>query len=344
MVTELPGPEARRGHRAGPGGVQPVDAAGLPAGAPAGAEGCVIEDVDGNRFLDLNAGIAVNATGHCHPEVVAAIEAQARSILHYCSSDFYLPVYGELCERLARSGPVRRRAGAGLPVQLGHRGGGGRHQAGPLPDPPPAHRGLPRRVPRPHPRLALADGQQGALPGRLRPAAAGRPARPLRHGRPRPAAGPGLQAPGQPRTRWRPSWSSRSRARAATSPRRPGFLAGLRDAVRRARDPAGGRRDPERRRPDRAVLGHRARRRGAGRGAGRQGPGQRPAPRRHHRPGRADDLASGTHGSTFGGNPVSCAAALATIDLVQSGLQAAAGTMGERFQAGLRRSWPASRS
>jgi 4-aminobutyrate aminotransferase len=72
---------------------------------PRRAAGCVIEDVDGNRFLDLNAGIAVNATGHSHPRVVAAIEAQARAFLHYCSSDFYPPVYGELCERLAALAP-----------------------------------------------------------------------------------------------------------------------------------------------------------------------------------------------------------------------------------------------
>src|ERR1041385_5599708 len=53
------------------------------------ALGSVVEDVDGNRFLDLAAGIAVCATGHCHPEVVAAIEQQAKSLIHICGSDFY---------------------------------------------------------------------------------------------------------------------------------------------------------------------------------------------------------------------------------------------------------------
>src|SRR3954462_14454949 len=68
--------------------------------------GVVLEDVDGNRFLDFNAGIAVNAAGHAHPAVTAAITAQAERCLHYCSSDFYHPVYAELCERLSLSAPM----------------------------------------------------------------------------------------------------------------------------------------------------------------------------------------------------------------------------------------------
>ncbi len=87
--------------------------------APARAAGCVVEDVDGNRFLDLNAGIAVTATGHCHPDVVAAIEAQSRAYLHYCSSDWYLPVYADVCERLIEDAPVR---GDQLRVFLGNSG------------------------------------------------------------------------------------------------------------------------------------------------------------------------------------------------------------------------------
>lgn len=75
--------------------------------APARAAGCVIEDVDGNRFLDLNAGIAVAATGHCHPDVVAAIRDQTERYLHYCSSDWYLPIYADVCERLITDAPVR---------------------------------------------------------------------------------------------------------------------------------------------------------------------------------------------------------------------------------------------
>jgi len=70
--------------------------------------GVVIEDVDGNRFLDFNAGIAVNAAGHAHPKVTAAIHAQVDKCTHYCSSDFYHPVYAELCERLDATAPMER--------------------------------------------------------------------------------------------------------------------------------------------------------------------------------------------------------------------------------------------
>src|SRR5690349_24945751 len=65
------------------------------------ALGSVVEDVDGNRFLDLAAGIAVCATGHCNPKVVAAIEQQARSLIHICGSDFYYPPMVDLMEKLA---------------------------------------------------------------------------------------------------------------------------------------------------------------------------------------------------------------------------------------------------
>lgn len=70
------------------------------------ARGCVVEDVDGNRFLDFNAGIAVVAAGHAHPDVNAAIHAQVDDVLHYCSSDFYLPAYADVSERLSRLAPM----------------------------------------------------------------------------------------------------------------------------------------------------------------------------------------------------------------------------------------------
>ena len=53
----------------------------------------MIEDVDGNLFLDFNAGIAVCSTGHAHPRVVEAVARQAADLLHYSASDFYLPIY-----------------------------------------------------------------------------------------------------------------------------------------------------------------------------------------------------------------------------------------------------------
>jgi len=64
------------------------------------ASGSVVEDVDGNRFLDFAAGIAVCSTGHCHPRVVRAIKNQASDLIHICGSDFYYPVMAELAEKL----------------------------------------------------------------------------------------------------------------------------------------------------------------------------------------------------------------------------------------------------
>ena len=78
---------------------------------PRRALGSVVEDADGNLFLDCNAGIAVTSTGHCHPRVVAAVQQQAGELLHYSASDFYLPIYSRMADALAAtapmSGPVR---------------------------------------------------------------------------------------------------------------------------------------------------------------------------------------------------------------------------------------------
>ena len=104
IVTDLPGPEAKLVIDRDLEYSSPSMPRVYPL-VPARAQGCVLEDVDGNRFLDVNAGIAVNSTGHAHPEVLAAIHAQADNILHYCSSDFYLPVYAELIEKLAATAP-----------------------------------------------------------------------------------------------------------------------------------------------------------------------------------------------------------------------------------------------
>jgi 4-aminobutyrate aminotransferase len=73
---------------------------------PRRALGSVVEDVDGNLFLDCNAGIAVTSTGHCHPRVVAAVQEQAAELLHYSASDFYLPVYSQMCAALAATAPI----------------------------------------------------------------------------------------------------------------------------------------------------------------------------------------------------------------------------------------------
>jgi 4-aminobutyrate aminotransferase len=106
LLTELPGPLARQWIARDNRVTSPSLTRVYPLVVKRAA-GCVVEDVDGNRFLDFNAGIAVNATGHAHPDVLAAINAQAADLLHYCSSDFYLPVYIELCERLVASAPMQ---------------------------------------------------------------------------------------------------------------------------------------------------------------------------------------------------------------------------------------------
>jgi 4-aminobutyrate aminotransferase len=68
-------------------------------------QGVMVEDVDGNRFLDFMAGIAVSSTGYGHPKVVAAIQDAADRFLHICGSDFYYEGMADLCERLARLAP-----------------------------------------------------------------------------------------------------------------------------------------------------------------------------------------------------------------------------------------------
>jgi 4-aminobutyrate aminotransferase len=74
--------------------------------APRRGAGSVVEDVDGNAFLDFNAGIAVCSTGHSHPAVVSAITRQASQLLHFSASDFYLPIYSETCAVLDEITPL----------------------------------------------------------------------------------------------------------------------------------------------------------------------------------------------------------------------------------------------
>ena len=68
-------------------------------------QGMAVEDVDGNVFLDFAAGIAVVSTGHCHPEVVRAIQRQAETLIHMSGTDFYYPLLAQLAEKLAEITP-----------------------------------------------------------------------------------------------------------------------------------------------------------------------------------------------------------------------------------------------
>jgi 4-aminobutyrate aminotransferase len=104
IQTDLPGPKATELLSRDTLFVSPSYTRIYPLVVERGS-GAVIEDVDGNRFLDFTAGIAVNATGHCHPEVVAAIQDQSTKLLHMSGTDFYYRPQIDLAQRLAELAP-----------------------------------------------------------------------------------------------------------------------------------------------------------------------------------------------------------------------------------------------
>jgi 4-aminobutyrate aminotransferase len=109
IVTELPGPRGREIIRRDEAVASPSLTRAYPLVAESGS-GSVVTDVDGNRFLDFAAGIAVCSTGHAHPKVVAAIAEQAAQLIHIAATDFYEPRYLELMERLAAIAPFAEKA------------------------------------------------------------------------------------------------------------------------------------------------------------------------------------------------------------------------------------------
>lgn len=106
LKTPLPGPKAAALIARDRELVSPSYTRDYPL-VMAGGQGAVVEDVDGNRFLDCAAGIAVNATGHAHPDVVEAIVAQARRFLHMSGTDFYYEPQVQLAEQMAQIAPMR---------------------------------------------------------------------------------------------------------------------------------------------------------------------------------------------------------------------------------------------
>jgi len=104
IKTALPGPKAKAIVERDEKTTAPAYGRVYPLVVKQG-RGCVIEDVDGNLFLDFMAGIAVANTGHAHPRVVQAIEEQARKFLHICGSDFYYEPMVELAEKLSQLAP-----------------------------------------------------------------------------------------------------------------------------------------------------------------------------------------------------------------------------------------------
>jgi 4-aminobutyrate aminotransferase len=105
LRTSLPGPKAAGLIARDARRVSPSYTRDYPL-VMAGGQGAVVEDVDGNRFLDCAAGIAVNATGHAHPEVVAAIVGQAQRFLHMSGTDFYYEPQVKLAEDMAAIAPI----------------------------------------------------------------------------------------------------------------------------------------------------------------------------------------------------------------------------------------------
>src|ERR1044071_1415426 len=103
--TKLPGPNAQKVLRSDAQYISPSYTRSYPLVVKRG-RGAIVEDVDGNEFLDFSAGIAVTSTGHCHPEVVAAIQKQAAELLHMSGTDFYYPQMPELAARLSKIAPM----------------------------------------------------------------------------------------------------------------------------------------------------------------------------------------------------------------------------------------------
>jgi 4-aminobutyrate aminotransferase len=104
LITRLPGPRAAAWIARDDQVLSPSYTRDYPLVAVRG-EGCAIEDADGNVFLDFTAGLAVASTGHCHPDVVAAIQDQAARLIHMSGTDFYYTPEIELAERLAKLAP-----------------------------------------------------------------------------------------------------------------------------------------------------------------------------------------------------------------------------------------------
>ena len=117
LITEIPGPKAREHVKFDESVTSPSLPRAYPI-VPVRGQGMAIEDIDGNLFLDFAAGIAVNSTGHGHPRVVGAIKEQAAELIHYSASDFYLPIYAETAAAIARIAPMQGK----LRTYLGNSG------------------------------------------------------------------------------------------------------------------------------------------------------------------------------------------------------------------------------
>src|SRR5882757_6950674 len=105
IKTALPGPNAKLVLEGDERLISPSYTRSYPMVAKRG-RGIVVEDVDGNEFFDFSAGIAVTSTGHCHPHVVEAIQKQAAELIHMSGTDFYYSSMIELADRLSKVAPM----------------------------------------------------------------------------------------------------------------------------------------------------------------------------------------------------------------------------------------------
>src|SRR5437764_863288 len=105
IKTALPGPNAKRILAGDEKYISPSYTRSYPLVAKSG-RGIVVTDIDGNEFFDFSAGIAVVSTGHCHPDVVAAIQKQAGELIHMSGTDFYYENMITLAERLSKIAPM----------------------------------------------------------------------------------------------------------------------------------------------------------------------------------------------------------------------------------------------
>ena len=108
IKTQLPGPNAKKIIAADTKFVNPAYPRPDFKLVAERGQGVWVEDVDGNVFLDCNAGVAVCSTGHCHPEVVKAIQEQAAQLIHMCGTDYYYSLMPELAQKLDEIVPVKR--------------------------------------------------------------------------------------------------------------------------------------------------------------------------------------------------------------------------------------------
>lgn len=106
IKTELPGPKGKKVIEADAQFVNPSYPRPSFKLVAERAQGVWVEDVDGNIFLDCNAGVAVCSTGHCHPEVVNAIQRQAEQLIHMCGTDYYYSLMPALAQKLDEIVPV----------------------------------------------------------------------------------------------------------------------------------------------------------------------------------------------------------------------------------------------